>query len=109
MPLFLFIGHDHPPNSMALRDAVRAEHREYVLQHDAAIRSAGAMIDAHGHQCGTVIAFDTASVDEVWAWVHREPFFRHGVYARTEVVEWTLALNRFELRDWPGPRTLTQG
>jgi uncharacterized protein YciI len=108
MPIFLFIGHDHPPHSMALRDAVRAEHRAYVLDNDAAIRSAGAMLDAQGNQCGTVIAFEAADVGQVHQWVESEPFYRSGVYARTEIVEWGLALNRFDRMEWGVPR-VTQG
>jgi uncharacterized protein YciI len=104
MSVFLFIGHDHPPHSMARRDAVRAEHRAYVLDHDAMIRFAGAMVDGQGNQCGTVIAFEAADAAQVRQWVEDEPFHRHGVYARTEVVEWRLAFNRFDRMDWASPR-----
>ena len=38
MPTFAAIGFDHPPHSMALRDAHRAAHRKYVLEHAAPIR-----------------------------------------------------------------------
>jgi uncharacterized protein len=100
MPLFLFIGHDHPPHSMALRDAVRAEHRIYVLDNDAAIRSAGAMLDPQGNQCGTVIVFELPDAAHVWRWIEQEPFYRKGVYARAEVIEWQLALNRFDPAEW---------
>lgn len=105
MPLFLFIGHDHPPHAMALRDAVRAEHRAYVLDHDASIRLAGAMVDAQGNQCGTLIAFEATDVGEVRRWVEQEPFHRAGVYARTDIVEWGLALNRFDGLEWAVART----
>lgn len=100
MPVFLFIGHDHAPHSMALRDAVRAEHRAYVLDNDATIRSAGAMLDPQGNQCGTVIAFEAPDAAQVWRWVEQEPFYRTGVYARAEVVEWHLAMNRFDRSEW---------
>ena len=100
MPLFLFIGHDHSPHSMALRNAVRAEHRSYVLDNDASIRSAGAMLDIQGNQCGTLIVFEAPDTAQVWAWVEQEPFYRKGVYARAEVVEWHLALNRFDRVVW---------
>lgn len=100
MPVFLFIGHDHPPHSMALRDAVRAEHRRYVLDNDVTIRSAGAMLDPQGNQCGTVIGFEAPDAAQVWRWVEQEPFYRNGVYARAEVIEWHLALNRFDRAEW---------
>lgn len=108
MPQFLFIGHDHPPHSMVLRDAVRAEHRAYVREHDSTIRSAGAMVDGLGNQCGTVIAFEAADAAQVWQWVEREPFYRNGVYARAEVVEWKVALNRFERADWAVARPVQE-
>jgi hypothetical protein len=30
MPLYAFIGFDHPPHSMPLRDKLRVDHRNYV-------------------------------------------------------------------------------
>ena len=105
MSIFLFIGHDHAPHSMVLRDSVRAEHRAYVLAHDAMIRFAGAMVDTQGNQCGTVIAFEADDAGQVQQWVAQEPFHRSGVYARTDVVEWQLALNRLNPMDWPVARS----
>jgi len=100
MSAFLFIGHDHPPHSMALRDTMRKEHRAYVLANDSMIRSAGALYDPQGNQCGTVIAFEASDVAEVREWVEQEPFHRSGVYARTEIVAWRLAFNRFDRMEW---------
>lgn len=100
MPLYLFIGQDHAPHSMGLRDAVRGEHRAYVLENDQTIRSAGAMLDPDGNQCGTVIVFEESEISQVWRWIEQEPFYRHGVYARAEVIEWNLALNRFDRAEW---------
>ena len=89
---------------MAVREALRPEHRAFVLDHDAMIRFAGAMVDAHGNQCGTVIAFEAPNAGQVQHWVEQEPFHRSGVYARTEIVEWRLAMNRFERMDWAAAR-----
>lgn len=94
---------------MALRDAVRPAHRAYVLDHDTAIRSAGAMLDPQGNQCGTLITFEASDAAQVWKWVENEPFYRNGVYARADVVEWQLALNRFELAEWPVARPPQKG
>jgi uncharacterized protein len=104
MPFFMFIGHDHPPHAMALRDALRPEHRRYVLEHDTMIRLAGALLDRAGNQCGSVIVFDAGDAAEVRRWLAQEPFCCGGVYARTEVIEWGLALNRLERTEWTAAR-----
>jgi hypothetical protein len=36
----------------------------------------------------------------VWDWYKDDPFFRNGVYKDFHVIEWRLALNRFEPTDW---------
>jgi uncharacterized protein len=103
VPTYLFIGHDQPPHAMALRDAIRAEHRAYVLEQDAMIRFACALTDGRGHQCGSIIAFEADNPDRVHDWLRHEPFNRAGVYARVEVVECLLALNRYDRMEWPVP------
>ena len=45
MPLFAVIGLDHPPRAMAKGDAVRPEHRAYVVSQDAPIRLVGVLLD----------------------------------------------------------------
>jgi uncharacterized protein YciI len=100
MPTYAFLGFDQPPHSMALRERLRAEHRAYVLAHDAAIRFAGAQYDAAGNQCGTLIIFEADSAQQVRAWLEQEPFYRGGVYRDVQVIEWRLALNRFDLMEW---------
>ncbi len=101
MPTFAAIGFDHPPHSMALRDAHRAAHRKYVLEHTGPIRTAGAMRDAQGNQCGTIYVFEAASADDVWAWLRAEPFVAAGVYETLRVIEWAPAFNSLGAVDWP--------
>ncbi len=101
MPHFAAIGFDHPPHAMALRDKFRREHRRYVLANDANILMTGAMTDGKGNQCGTIYVFAAESAEDVWGWLRAEPFHAGGVYASMHVVEWTPALNRFGLIDWP--------
>jgi uncharacterized protein YciI len=96
MPLFAFIGFDHPPHSMELRDQLRAAHREYVQSHDLGAVLAGAMYDAEGNQCGTLKIFEASSAEEVWAWYRKEPFYAQGVYKECRVVEWRMAMNLLE-------------
>jgi hypothetical protein len=54
MPLYAFIAFDHPPHSMALRDKLRAAHRDYVQSRDLGAVLAGAMYDADGNQSQSV-------------------------------------------------------
>lgn len=99
MPLYAFIGFDHPPHSMALRDRLRAEHRAYVQGNDGGAVVAGAMYDSAGNQCGTLKIFEADSADVVWDWYRKEPFYANGVYRECRVVEWRMALNRLEPTD----------
>jgi uncharacterized protein YciI len=100
MPLFAVIGFDDTPRSAALREANRAEHRAYAKANDEPTRLAGAFYGEDGNQCGTLKIFEADSAEEVWAWYRKEPFYKAGVYKDFYVVEWKLALNRFEPRDW---------
>ena len=110
MPTFAFIGFDHPPHSMALRDKHRPEHRAYVKSNDQMLRFAGAFYDNDGNQCGTLIISEADDAEQVWNWFRSEPFFRNGVYKDTHVIEWRLALNQFDLAGWAQsyPGTLRQ-
>ena len=101
MPLFVVIGLDHPPNSMALRDAARAEHRAYVLENDAAVRQAGAFLDEAGGQCGSFYLFEADDEQQVRAWLQAEPFVRAGVYAEVIVRRYLPGLSRLAPQDWP--------
>jgi uncharacterized protein YciI len=96
MPLYAVIGFDHPPHSMPLRDEFRAEHRSFALENDRGTRLAGAMFDAQGNQCGTLMICEAASAGQVRELYRREPFYRNNVYKEFHVVEWHLALNRLE-------------
>ncbi|GIL01829.1 MAG: hypothetical protein BroJett030_17280 [Alphaproteobacteria bacterium] len=101
MKHFAAIGFDHPPHAMARRDALRAEHRRYVLRNDGNLLMTGAMTDGNGNQCGTIYVFRADRAEDVWTWLKAEPFHAGGVYATMRVVEWTPALNRFDRIEWP--------
>jgi uncharacterized protein YciI len=101
MPLFAFIGFDHSPHSMPLRDRLRGAHRDYVQSNDLGAVLAGAMYDAEGNQCGTLKIFEANNAEEVWGWYRKEPFYASGVYKECHVVEWRMALNALEpTRGW---------
>lgn len=100
MPLYAVIGFDDLPRSAELREKYRLEHRAYSQGNDQATRLGGAMYDADGNQCGTLKIFEADSADEVRQWYEREPFYKSGVYREFHIVEWRLAINRFEPQEW---------
>lgn len=56
---------------MPLRDHHRAAHRKYVPEQAALIRTARAMLDAQGNQCGSIYVFEAVSAEDGWAWPRR--------------------------------------
>ena len=99
MPYFAVIAYDKP-NSAEMREALRAEHRAYGFANDEKTRIAGALYAEDGSQCGTLKIFEAASAEEVWDWYRKEPFYLAGLYADFKVIEWNLAFNRFEKKEW---------
>lgn len=104
MPLFIAVGFDHPPHSMALREKLRDQHRRYVLERADPIRFAGPTVDGAGNQSGTLYIFEAEAIETVQAWLAAEPFVANGVYAAMEVRPWRLAYNQFDRVAWPGLR-----
>ena len=102
MPLFSVFCLDYPPHSMPKRDAVRAEHRAYVLSHDAPLRFVGVCTDSDGNQCSSFYILEAANEQEVRDWFAKEPFAATGVYEHLIVREFMVGLNRLEGHNWPG-------
>jgi uncharacterized protein YciI len=100
MPLFAVIGLDHSPNSMDKRDAVRTEHRAYVMDNAEDIEFVAVMLDDAGNQCGSMYIFEAESEDAVRAWLAKEPFVSTGVYERLEVRRVMTGVNRLPRQDW---------
>lgn len=88
MAHFAMIGFDRHPHQMALRDSIRAQHRDYVLGNAQKIVLGGAMVDDDGNQYGTMLVFEAESAEEVWEWIRKEPFYNAGVYETMAVRRW---------------------
>jgi len=101
MPLYAVIGYDHPPHSMALRDSVRVQHRNYYYNNDEAIRFASALCDDDGNEKGSLMIFEAESAEHVRAWFADEPFYSNGVYKDLHIIECRQALNRLPQSEWP--------
>ena len=74
------------PDSAALRQRVRPEHKAYLAQVADRIAFAGPLTHDDGvTMLGSLLAIDFSSRDAAQAWLADEPFTRAGLYAGTEV------------------------
>jgi uncharacterized protein len=74
------------PDSAALRQRVRPEHKAYVGAVAERIAFAGPLTEDDGlTMIGSLLAIDFASRDAAQAWLAGEPFTRAGLYASAEV------------------------
>jgi hypothetical protein len=103
MSPFMFIGIDHMPHSMALREQHRAEHRRYMFDNNRDLVWVSIMEDEAGNQCGTTYVFDVEGEQDVWRWLKEEPFWKAGVYSSCKVVRCNIALSRHPITEWIVP------
>jgi uncharacterized protein len=74
------------PDSAALRQRVRPEHKAYLAQVAERIAFAGPLTHDDGTtMIGSLLAIDFASRDAAQAWLADEPFTCAGLYASTEI------------------------
>ena len=77
------------PNSLALRERVRAEHLEYLTLHQARLLAAGAQTDDEGAGgYGGVILLDTEDRAEAERFIHEDPFAKAGLFDMIQVTRW---------------------
>jgi uncharacterized protein len=74
------------PDTAALRQRVRPEHKAYLARVADRIAFAGPLVaDDGATMIGSLLAIDFASRDAVHAWLADEPFTRAGLYASTQI------------------------
>jgi uncharacterized protein len=74
------------PDSAALRQRVRPEHKGYLAAVADRIAFAGPLTHDDGvTMIGSLLAIDFESRDAAHAWLAAEPFTRAGLYASCEV------------------------
>jgi uncharacterized protein len=85
---YVIIAKDKP-DSLALRESVRAEHLEYLTRHKAKLLAAGAQTadDGTGGR-GSVLIVDTEDRAEAEAFVRDDPFAKAGLFESVEVARW---------------------
>lgn len=92
MPLFLFIGYDRK-DATETRLKARPEHLEYARPH---VRVGGAILDDQGAPIGSVMAVEAADMAAAQALIDADPYTRAGVFERTELHPWRVALGGVE-------------
>lgn len=74
------------PDSAALRQRIRPEHKAYLAQKAEQIAFAGPLVAEDGQtMIGSLLAIDFDSLPAAQAWLADEPFTRAGVYASSSV------------------------
>jgi uncharacterized protein len=80
------------PNSLALRESVRAEHLDYLTRHKARLLAAGAQTADDGSGgYGGVILLDTEDRAEAEAFIRDDPFTKAGLFDMVQVTRWRKA------------------
>lgn len=74
------------PDSAALRQRVRPEHKAYLAGMAERIAFAGPLVSDDGQtMLGSLLAIDFDSREAAHAWLADEPFTRAGLYASTSI------------------------
>jgi uncharacterized protein YciI len=87
VPTYALIGRDSPRGA-----ELRREHRDAHLRHlepletTGRIHYAGPLLDDAERPAGSLVVFEAADLAEAREIAARDPYVRHGIFARYEVV-----------------------
>jgi uncharacterized protein YciI len=82
------------PNSLALRQANRPEHLDYLEGLGNALVHAGPFLDpVDGTMNGSLIVVEVASLEAARQIVAEDPFARAGLFAAVEIRPWVWTIN----------------
>jgi uncharacterized protein len=85
------------PNSLELRNRLRAEHLEYLTAQKGKLLAAGAQTADDGSGgYGGVIIVDTEDRGEAEAFIRDDPFTKGGLFDMVQVTRWRKAFFNFE-------------
>ena len=85
------------PNSLALRNEVRAVHVDYLTANQHRLLAAGAQIEDDGSGgSGGVIIVDTDDRKEAEEFIANDPFTKAGLFEDVQVKRWRKAFFNFE-------------
>lgn len=98
---FAVFATDHP-DSLALRQRLRPDHRAYLRAadiHRVVVRLGGPTLDETGVSMnGTLLVIEAGSLPEVEAFLQNDPYVRAGLFANIEIRPWNWSLGNPELR-----------
>ena len=81
MALFVVIGLDDQPQSIAKRDSLRPQHRAYVRGDQSRIRFVGPIMnDDNDVISGSLYLYEADTAEQILEWFKDEPFYKAGVY-----------------------------
>jgi uncharacterized protein len=85
------------PNSLALRNEVRAVHIDYLTANQHRLLAAGAQIEDDGSGgSGGVIIVDTDDRKEAEEFIANDPFTKAGLFSDIKVSRWRKAFFNYE-------------
>ncbi len=83
---YAIIAYDKP-ESLSLRQEMRAAHLAYVAE-TGIVQIAGPFLDEKGDMCGSLVILDTETRKQAERWAEGDPYARAGLFERVEIRAW---------------------
>ncbi len=78
---------DDKRGSIEVRKANRDAHLDYIRS-TGVVAQAGALLDAEGLMCGSLLILDVPDLTAAEAWAGGDPYAKAGLFERVEVRAW---------------------
>ena len=88
---FVIICHDKPASG-ALRTATRPAHRAYIETVQSRLMHAGAMSNAAGETCGSLLVVEAADRTEAERIIANDPYSKAGLFESTTIRSYRVAI-----------------
>lgn len=82
--LFALICTDRPA-SLAIRQATRATHLDYLRPREADLHFAGPLLDPEGNPCGSLLIIEAADRAAAEAFAAGDPYAKAGLFESTVI------------------------
>ncbi len=90
--LFAIYGIDKP-DSLAIREATRADHLAYMATFDTQV--GGPLLNEEGEMCGSLILLETQDLASAKAFVAGDPYGKAGLFSDVKIHQMKKVI-------WPG-------
>tara|TARA_R110002124_G_scaffold100168_7_gene246858 strand:- start:5646 stop:5918 length:273 start_codon:yes stop_codon:yes gene_type:complete len=84
--LFALMANDKP-GALDTRKATRDAHLAYVRE-TGVVAQAGALLDADGEMCGSLLILDVADRAAADAWAADDPYAKAGLFSDVTIKPW---------------------